>query len=290
MISEKKKKDIENIVLDALSKTGSLGVYPTPVDKILRYSELRVDTKVDLARIPKNFFAKSELLIRSGLAKVRGVLDRREKIIYLDLNQLEQKQRFVKLHEAGHELLTWQNKLHDFLDDDETLDPDIKELFEAEANFFASASLFQLSIFGDKMREYPLEISSAIQLAKTFGSSIHASLRRYVETNKKKCALLVLNKGENVFSLPTLRNYFQSESFTNSIGELDWKDQLTYDSPFVQDYLSNRRFYQSSFDKIIEGKPTQFNYHYFFNKYNIFIFLFPKGEVNKSRTTFITAS
>lgn len=293
MINDNKTKEIENIVFDALSKSKSLGVFPTPVDSILKYADLRVSSGVDLSNIPSNFFPKLSLFVKRRVAKIRGVLDRREKIVYLDLTQPESKKRFVKLHEVGHELCPWQGRLHDFLDDDETLDPDIKDQFEAEANFFASASLFQLDIFSDKMAELPLDIASAIQLSKIFGSSIHASLRRYVEKSKKRCALLVLNKdisGGYGFPKLSVRNYFQSKSFTEEWGEVDWGTEIDFDAPFVQDYLSNRKFYKSELSIDIDQESINCTYHYFYNGYNVFVLMYPKGESIKSKTTFVVTS
>ncbi|HEY8659013.1 MAG TPA: ImmA/IrrE family metallo-endopeptidase [Hanamia sp.] len=297
MINDRKKKDVENIVFDVLSKSKSLGVFPTPVDKILKYAELRVNSGVDLSQIPSNFFAKSGLFIKRGITKgvtkVRGVLDRREKVIYLDLTQLEQKKRFVKLHEAGHELCTWQGKLYDYLDDDETLDPDIKDEFEAEANLFASASLFQLSLFNDQMDLLPLELASAMQLAKVFGSSIHAAIRRYVEQSNKRCSLIVLNKeSTHSFGLPkfTVRNYFQSPSFTRDFGSLDWGTELSTEIPFVQDYSANRKFLKSEMTVITNDESIACDYHFFCNGYNAFVFIFPKGEKIRTRTSIIINS
>ncbi|MCR8560884.1 ImmA/IrrE family metallo-endopeptidase [Mucilaginibacter sp. BJC16-A38] len=297
MINDKKKKDIENIVFDALSKSKALGVFPTPVDKILQYAELRVNSGVDLSQIPNNFFAKSGLLIRrlatKGVAKVRGVLDSREKLIYLDLTQSEQRKKFVKLHETGHELCTWQGRLHDFLDDDETLDPDIKEQFEAEANFFASASLFQLNLFNDQMDILPLELASAMQLAKIFGSSIHAALRRYVEQSSKRCALLVLNKEINIgYGFPqfTVRTYVQSNNFTNDFGVLGWGPDLSLEIPFIQDYYSNRKFLKSEITILTDDNSIECNYHFFCNGYNAFVFIFPSGEKIKTKTRIIISS
>lgn len=293
MINEIKIKEIENIVFDALSKSKSLGVFPTPVDSILKYADLRVSSGVDLSNIPNNFFPKLSLFVKRGVAKIRGVLDRREKIVYLDLTQPESKKRFVKLHEAGHELCPWQGRLHDFLDDDETLDPDIKDQFEAEANYFASASLFQLGIFSDKMAELPLDIASAIHLSKIFGSSIHASLRRYVEKSKKRCALLVLNKEiSGGYGSPKLsvRNYFQSKSFTEQWGDVDWGTEIDFDAPFVQDYLSNRKFYKSELSIDIDQESMNCTYHYFYNGYNVFVLMYPKGESIKSKTNFVVSS
>ncbi len=293
MISETKKKEIDNIVFDVLNKSKSLGIYPTPVDNILKYSDLRVNTGVDLSKISNNFFAKQGLNFKRGITKIRGVLDRREKVIYLDLTQLEQKKRFVKLHEIGHESLFWQGRLHDFLDDDQTLDPDINEEFEAEANYFASGSLFQLELFNDKVQELPLELSSCIELSKIFGSSIHSSLRRYVEQSKKRCALLVLDKMQTIeygFPKLSLRNYFQSTSFTSSFGNLIWDNEIGFELPFVQNYISRRRFIKSELVIDIDTKSIDCHYHYFNNGYNIFVLLFPKGESIKSRTTFIINS
>lgn len=290
MVSEKKQKDIHKIALDALSRTRCLGVFPTPVEKILNYADLKINSNVDLSKAPDTFFSRHNLLLKRGLAKVRGVLDRREKIIYLDLGQLEVKKRFVQLHEVGHELLGWQGKLLSYLDDDETLDLDTSERFEAEANFFASSALFQLGIFNDKMAEYPLGLNSSIQLAKLFGSSIHAAIRRYVEQSKKRCALLVLNVDSNGgYCSPTLslRDYFQSPSFTSEWGLIKWSSTFDQDVPFVQDYLSNRKM--TNGELVVDSglEDINCNYQYFFNNYNVFVFMFPKGEYIKSRTKFV---
>ena len=290
MINKRKSEEIESIVFDALSKSNSLGVFPTPVDKVLKYADLRVNSGVDLAKVPINLIPKLSHVVKRGIAKIRGVLDRREKVIYLDFTQHTSKLRFVQLHEVGHELCSWQGNLLSFLDDDETLDVDIKEKFEAEANYFASASLFQLGIFSDKMAELPLDIATPIQLSKIFGSSIHASLRRYVEKSRKRCALLVLDKeNKGKFDIPRLnvRNYFQSKSFTAEWGEIEWETTLDFGVPFVQDFLSRRRFLKSELSIDLVHESIDCTYHYFDNGYNIFILMYPKGETIKTKTTFV---
>ena len=291
MLNHEKRKDIESIVLDALSKSNSLGVFPTPVDKIIKYADLRVNSTVDLSTIPSNFFSKQGLLLTRGLAKIRGILDRREKTIYLDLKQPDTRIKFVKLHETGHELCGWQNKLLRILEDnDETLDPDINEEFEAEANYFASSALFQLQLFTDKMREYPLELATCLQLSKLFGGSFHAAIRRYVENSPKRCALLILNKEKaSPFSAPklTLRNYIQSPAFTEEWGMVGWSSEFDEETPFVQDFLSNRRLLKSELEIDWLGEAIKCNYHYFHNGHNVFVFMFPVGESIRSRTNFI---
>ncbi|NVM62114.1 hypothetical protein FHW88_000390 [Mucilaginibacter sp. SG538B] len=291
MISHDKKNDIDRIVLDALSKSNSLGVFPTPVDKIIKYADLRVNSHIDLSVIPNTFFAKQGLILKRGLAKIRGVLDRREKIIYLDLSVPATKIKFVKLHEAGHELLGWQGKLLKFLEDnDETLDPDINEEFESEANYFASSALFQLQLFTDKMKEYPLELATCLELSKLFGGSFHAAIRRYVENSPKRCALLILNKEKSGPFSPTkltLRTYIQSPSFTDEWGMVGWGEEFEDDAPFVQNFLENRRLLKSQLEIDWLGEVIKCNYHYFHNGHNVFVFMFPLGESVKSRTNFV---
>jgi hypothetical protein len=289
MLNDQKKKEIDKIAFDALKKSGALGLLPTPVDKILHYAELRVNSHIDLSNVPSHFLAKFGLALQRAVVKVRGALVRNDRVILLDNEQSAQRKNFVKLHETGHDLLYWQNKLINCLDDDENLDPNTKELFEAEANYFASAVLFQQELFYDQLMAMPLDISSARALAKKFGASIHAALRRYVEHNPKRCMLLILNK-ENAtgFGWPkfTLRNSLQSPSFTHEFGTLEWDNELSSEWPFVQDYLNNRKNLQDEVSIQTDTDAIDCNYHFFNNSYNGFVFIFPKGETIRSRTTF----
>jgi len=126
-----------------------------------------------------------------------------------------------------------------------------------------------------------LRLKSAIELAKMFGASIHASLRRMVERNDRRCALLVLSSdNESTPWLPRLKlkNYFQSDSFTKEFGYIKWASPMELDLDFVRDHMSKRKFLTSTFSKKIEGKDLQLGYDYFDNKYNVFVLLYPIGE------------
>ena len=144
MVELQSKKDIEKISHEILKGSKSFDVFPTPVDKIVSYAELTVNAGIDLSKIHPSYLSKATDVFRRAIAKVQGVLVWREKEIYLDLSIHESKQKFVKLHEVGHNVLTWQQKTYEvFGDDESTLDINTREEFEAEANFFASATLFQ---------------------------------------------------------------------------------------------------------------------------------------------------
>lgn len=280
------KKDIDNLIFDILKRSKSLDVFPTPVDKIVEYCELNLSNKNGFHEIPHNYIAKNVDAFKRMMKKVLGALDREEKIIYIDPTLPSVKQNFIKLHEVGHDTIPWQKEIV-YKDDEHTLSPHVKEQFEVEANYFASAGLFQLSRFEDEMNKLPLEIGSPMALAKKFGGSNHAAIRRYAEISKKRCALIVLEDKEkkgNKFSLD-LRNSFQSKSFTKEFGELTWPEKLNSDFPFIADYSRGRRIHKEGciLLKTISGFE-EFTYHYFNNHYNVFILIIPTGEKNKSRT------
>ena len=287
--------DIEKIASTILKESGALDVFPTPIQCIVDYSELIIDKKHNLSMIDKNFFSKwgdsAHKLLRSALEKVLGAIDIREKTIYLDLNQIETKKSFVKLHEVGHGILPWQKKTYSFLDDKYTLRADTTVEFDREANFFASATLFQLDRFNNLAKRLPLKLASAMHLAKHFGASNHATLRRYVEASTKRCALLVLETEEsNKILIPKIRDYFQSESFSKEFDFVEWNNANFHSLPFID--LYNFKVKLKDEQELIyshHGKKVCFEYDYFNNSYNAFVFLRPKGERIKSRVTFKVA-
>ncbi len=69
--------------------------------------------------------------------------------------QNEGRAAFLKLHEVGHDTLPWQRALG-YADDDATLAPSVKRLFEQEANIAASHLLFQQDYFDDVSRQYSI--------------------------------------------------------------------------------------------------------------------------------------
>ncbi|MES2516086.1 MAG: ImmA/IrrE family metallo-endopeptidase [Bacteroidota bacterium] len=285
------KKDIDKISHEILRGSKSLDVFPTPIDKIISYSELVVREDIDLTKIHTGYISQASDILMRAVSKVRGLLDRKEKTIFLDQTQGKERKNFVKLHEVGHEVLPWQKNLHEILhDDDESLSNDVTEEFEAEANYFASITLFQNDRFMTELNKLSLSIESPMQLAKIFGASVHAALRRYVECSKNSCALLVL---ENISSPRevvkcNLKDKFQSEKFTKMFGELLIPFELGYTWPFVQDYYFRKKFKKNnSINLPTDTGKADFTYQFFNNGYNAFVFIFPIGEKKSSRTTII---
>jgi Zn-dependent peptidase ImmA (M78 family) len=294
MIDLPSKSDIEKISFGLLKQSKALDVFPTPINQILEYSNLHLDRSIDLAKIDHSFISRfSEKISHKFIEAfelVRGVLDRHEKVIYLDLSQSIGRQNFIKLHEVGHDVLNWQREIYEHLDNDISLDQYVEEEFEAEANYFASVTLFQHDRFEHEVKKLELSIKSPMHLSKIFGSSVHASLRKYVEVSSKRCALLVLEKisSKGEFPICFKKDFFPSNLFTKTFGEINFPDQFGYTWCFVQDYYGGKRYHENGLILLeTQNGQEHFKYHFFNNTYNAFVFLFPKRETNKTRTKFI---
>lgn len=79
-------------------------------------------------------------------------------------------------------------------DCEKTLEPEIADLFEREANVFASEVLFQGSGFSEEAHDQTFSIKVPMQLAKKYGGSNYATFRRYVMTNPHACCVVVLEQ------------------------------------------------------------------------------------------------
>ncbi len=282
------KDEIERISFDILKASKSFDIFPTPVNNIVEYSNLIVTGGIDLKALEKKHksFVFTDAL-SSGLSKIRGFFDRKEKIIYIDTEQNVSRQGFVKLHEAGHHLLSWQSEILSFVDDDSTLSAEVLDEFEREANYFASLTLFQHDRFTREVKKYELGLPAVLQLGKVFGASTHATFRRYVETSKSRCALLILEDfaPPGIIATAKMRNAFYSDSFLKQFGKIDWPENFGFEWEFIQDYKYRRKHKTDGTIKLpTSDNEQEFVYHFFNNSYNVFVLIFPKGENKPTRT------
>ena len=286
-------QEIEKIANNILIGSKALGVFPTPIDKIITYTELSLAHGIDLSEVEPSFFAKGQYFFGKISRKVLGMIDFREKTIYLDHSQPEHRKNFVKLHEVGHGAIPWQNELLGCQDDEQTIIPEIKEKFEREASFFASASLFQLDRFDEEAAKLPLSIRSARVLAGKFGGSGQASIRRYVERSRKRCAVLVFHKTSKSGPFPAVvRNYFESPSFTQAFGGLVWPDTCGFEYEFVKDIQRGRRDHETGQIAVTTRsmEMVTLQYHFYNSTHNVFVLFLPSGEKNASRVTILPRS
>lgn len=168
---------------------------PTPVDDLVVCTGLTLSAHISLdARNAEHFAAILNVDdLRSALRKAMGILNRRTGEIYTNAAMTPAKNNFVILHEVGHQALPWQRGLAMHYDDDATLSDETVSVFEREANLFAADTLFQLERFATDAADLPLGLPAVLELAKRYRASVHASLRRYVESSSTPCFVFVLS-------------------------------------------------------------------------------------------------
>ncbi|MDF0523315.1 ImmA/IrrE family metallo-endopeptidase [Bradyrhizobium yuanmingense] len=182
----------------ALDRASGWGVHPTPIADILAAANLKVAPAgaFDPRRIMEFLVGKAEsaaIALKSAISKVFGIYDATGSEIHIDHDVAESKQNFLKLHEAGHHELPAHRKLFRiFQDCEKSLDPEISDLFEREANNFARFVLFQGDGYRDMAADHKLEIKTPMKLAGKFGASIYASCREFARTHHRACVVYVL--------------------------------------------------------------------------------------------------
>lgn len=180
-----------------LREAGALGRFPTPIDDILAAAKVTVvDDEILNQSFMKRIAAKATAglaTIKSALSKVLGLFEANDRLVIIDKDIPRPRIPFVKLHETGHGSMPHQTKIYALLQDcEKTLDPEITDLFEREANVFASEAMFQGDVFAQHAHDREFGVKTAIDLAKQFGGSNYATFRRYVTTNPRACCLMVL--------------------------------------------------------------------------------------------------
>lgn len=221
----------------ALREASVLGVLPTPVEQVMavaRVSEVEEDV-LNPSFVAK-LMSKAEAAghaIKRALSKVIGLFHASDGLVFIDQTLMHVRKRFVRLHEAAHGFLPWQRPMYAIVEDcEKTLDPETADLFDREANVFASAVLFQLDTFRNMAEAEQFSIWTPVRLAPKFSASIYASIRQYVAKSSRTCAVVVLNMPEledGVGFRATLRRVEQSASFTMVFGPYQWKNSYTPD-------------------------------------------------------------
>ena len=234
-LTPSQRRNVENQAARLLSEADAHGVFPTPIGQILRAGRVEVaDESLDEGFV-RRFYRGSKQLVKKAISKLSGLLHAAERLIFVDRRLHEKKILFIKLHETGHAWLPHQRDTYAFLEDcEESLGPDVRDAFEREANVFASEVLFQNQQFSVDAADCTFGVRTPIDLSKRYGASIYASMRRYVSTHQRPCALLVLNPPQHDPTrgfVSDLRRTEQSESFTERFGRVQWPSPIRIDDP-----------------------------------------------------------
>ena len=193
-------KTVELHASRLLNEASALGIFPTPVDRLMEAARLTVvDDSFLNDNVIAEFIRKARASvtshIKSALSKVLGLIHVPERLVLIDKEMPAAKRPFIKLHEAGHGTLPHQNKVYSLIHDcDKTLDPEITDLFEREANVFAAEALFQGGLFAEEAHQSAFGIAVPLALATKYGASKYSTFRRYVSTNSAACCVIVLDQ------------------------------------------------------------------------------------------------
>lgn len=211
-----------------LDRADAWNQFPVPVEDILSAAKVRVapTSAFDPAAIASYLKRKAVdtgARVKSAISKVFGLYDADEAVIHIDNTVVQAKQTFLKLHETGHHDIPTHRKLFRFFQDycRKTLDPDIVDQFEREANNFARFLLFKDRTFAEHAADCPLEIKTPMTLAKRFGASLYASVREYTRTNQRACVAIFLNpleSAEGTGRRALVRRVEASPSFVTRFG------------------------------------------------------------------------
>lgn len=223
------RKEAENF----LQRADAFGRFPTPVGDLLEAGQITVGedelTEGFLLRVRK----KAGDALRRALSKVMGLFDALERVIFIDTSVAKVKQAFLKLHEAAHATLPHQRRLYAVVEDSEKeLDPFVADLFDREANVFATEVLFQLDGFIREAEQHEFGLRTALKIGSKYGASKYAAIRQYVAKNRGPCVVLVLNPpvlAEGVGFRVELRRIVTSSSFRATYGELQLPQVFTPD-------------------------------------------------------------
>lgn len=219
-----------------LRKADAVGRFPTPVADLVSAANLEISRESALARIGlDNFYRRlpnamklTPDAFKKAASKVLGLLHRQDRMIHLDPALHPKRRTYVTVHEIGHEFLPHQRTTFKILEDsDVELDSETQDLYEREANVFASEVLFQGRRFTVEAADHSISIKVAIDLSKRYGPSVYSSARRYVSTHRQPCALIVFNRPVELIGIGkaiTVRRIVLSPAFHQRFGNLSLMD------------------------------------------------------------------
>jgi hypothetical protein len=256
---------------------------PTPKTRILACARLVEAGELDLSEYEESFSEKASAFFYKALGKVRGLLDRRTKQIYVDPHLHDSRKLFVTYHEVVHRVLPWQHI--ELTEDDASLNEACDTLFESEANYGAADIMFQCDRFEREACDYGLSVASALYLSEKYDASRHASLRRFVERNHRPCLLLVLK--------PTTReNTDGKTSFLICYSIASNPFVLQFGDPFAQPFINpdhdlGRILNNGLGGEIalsdLKGFCRTCEVECFSNQYRVFVLIHPKDVASSRR-------
>lgn len=276
-----------------LDRADAWNRFPVPVNDILSAAEVIVAPKSAFDSTAIGSYLKSKAAdarsrVKRAMSKVLGLYDAATAVIHVDSTVVPAKQTFLKLHETGHHDIPTHRRIFRFFQDcKKTLDPDIADQFEREANNFARFLLFKDRTFAENAADCELGIKTPMTLAKRFGASLYASVREYARTNQRACVVIVLDPPETTESSgrhAVVRRIEPSASFLTRFGRPTF-ELVGTDHPLWSAIPVGRRMTRPLPMTIpdLNGQEHECLAEAFDTTYNILILLYPVSALTTGR-------
>lgn len=283
IISPESAPEIIRIADRALRAAGARGKLPTPIEDLIRAAKITDDG--DTEGVVKRFLSSlnegRRAFFRSSMQKLRGIADLRERAVYVPTDTAP-RERFAKGHELGHQLLYWHhintNGGSSFYQDNEyTLSPRGRNLFDIEANLFSSEVIFQGQQFTTRARDYQPSFDAVFLLADLHGASRQATLRRYVEAQDEMLASVSYlpsryDADENGRPILRAPMFFGSPRFVQKYGDVQLPTEIKAEHPWAEARRSKEAC-EGEIDLNCGGAPIRFWWQAWWNTYTLLVLL-----------------
>ncbi|WP_167762084.1 ImmA/IrrE family metallo-endopeptidase [Blastococcus sp. CT_GayMR20] len=273
-----------------LQRADAAGVFPTPLDSVAEV--VGIEEVLDISELPAAVKPRRPSFLR----RVVGALLYREEVAFIDYGQSQVRARFTEAHEIAHRAIPWHQASHElFLDDDRALDPETELELEAEANIMAAHLLFQGARFHDRALSYELSLATPTLLAPQFGTSMHATIRYYVEHHPESVALAIVGQFATSDDTVPVWNALASPTFIAEHGPFSrWfpGNRLAIGSgadvrPLGQ--VAHRALHGESHPELelrrtaLDGEVRRYKAEAFYNQRCVFVLVTPRSGLRLGR-------
>jgi Zn-dependent peptidase ImmA (M78 family) len=267
---------LSELVRKLIREADAERLLPTPLERLFEIAEVK-----NIEELPDDTFLqtlseKAKSLFRSAKQKLRGIADLREKATYIPRDPNSGRERFVKAHELGHQAIPWHAIDPAYLDDDESLGPSAKGIFEHEANFFAAETIFQGKRFRAHARDYQPSFDAIFTLADKHGASRQSTAWRFVEDQDEAVALLQYYPGNAIDEDGNCVLYVWrsvgSPVFNQRYGEIDLPQVIRTGHPWAAARDLNH-VCNGTENLNVDSHPVPFQWHAWWNTYALFVLL-----------------
>jgi hypothetical protein len=210
----------------------------------------------------------------------------------VDTSKPGEMQRWTAAHEMAHKLLPWHVE-SSYRDSELTLSRDAHEQQEREANAGGAHLLFQGSTFCEESFSYKHGLAVPIAMASSYGASLTATIRYYVETHEAPLGLVCAS--QYVQSRSRKVAYAEhSPSFEAQFGCLTelFPARLPIDGDGLPVSVSAAMYEARNSRSIgygamrcadVNGDLVELDVETFYNGYNLFLLLMPHRRIRLGR-------